>query len=97
MRNWLNLNGIMRGIVVARYHAGNNIMQKKPNILSQVICPECEAVIITPVPEALIWERCPSCKQHIWDANDVLMAEAVRPKKTTVENASAITKQGGFH
>jgi len=95
--NSMKLNAMSVGIVVALYDIGNNIMLKKSNILSQVICPVCAAVIITPVPEALMWERCPSCKRHIWDANDVLMAEAVKEKNTVARNASARIKEDSFH
>jgi len=42
----------------------------------KVNCPECNAVIITELPQAIIWEHCPSCKNHIWDQYDILMAEA---------------------
>ncbi len=43
----------------------------------RITCPECETAIIVASPEAAIWERCPACRIHVWDMNDVLMAEAV--------------------
>jgi hypothetical protein len=43
----------------------------------RLICPECDAVIITSSPEALAWELCPGCKSHIWDMCDALMADVV--------------------
>lgn len=43
-------------------------------------CPDCNAVIITSSPEALVWERCPSCRKHIWDMYDAIMAD-VSPMK----------------
>jgi Zn-finger nucleic acid-binding protein len=45
----------------------------------QVTCPECRAAVVTAHPEALVWERCPGCRRHIWDRYDALMAEEVRP------------------
>jgi Zn-finger nucleic acid-binding protein len=41
----------------------------------RLICPDCDAVIITSSPEAMIWEQCPHCRNHIWDSGDILMAE----------------------
>ena len=43
----------------------------------RLICPECSAVVITAYPEAVIWERCPACKRHMWDHGDVLMADRI--------------------
>jgi len=43
----------------------------------RITCPECDAVIITSSPEAMIWERCPGCRKHIWDMSDALMADVV--------------------
>jgi hypothetical protein len=45
-----------------------------------LICPDCDAVIITSSPEAMVWELCPSCRKHIWDMYDALMAD-VAPMK----------------
>ncbi len=44
----------------------------------KITCPECEAAIIVASPEAVIWERCPSCRLHVWDMDDALMADAVQ-------------------
>jgi hypothetical protein len=41
----------------------------------KMTCPDCEAVVITDSPEVLTWELCPSCRRHVWDSYDVLMAE----------------------
>lgn len=46
----------------------------------RLICPDCNAVIITSSPEAMVWERCPACRTHIWDRYDALMAD-VAPMK----------------
>jgi Zn-finger nucleic acid-binding protein len=50
----------------------------------KMTCPDCGAVVITDSPKALTWELCPSCRRHIWDAYDVLMAEVYssRPQNT---------------
>ena len=48
---------------------------------AQLTCPECSAVVITPQPEAIIWEHCPSCGMHVWDDNDLLMAERVPARR----------------
>lgn len=45
----------------------------------RIICPECNAGFLVDLPEALIWERCPSCRIHIWDLYDALMAERHMP------------------
>jgi len=41
----------------------------------KIMCPVCGAVIISAMPESLIWEHCPSCKSHIWDKFDIMMAD----------------------
>ena len=41
----------------------------------KMICPDCNAVIITSSPVAMIWERCPHCAHHVWDMYDALMAD----------------------
>ena len=41
----------------------------------RLICPECDAVIMTSSPEAMVWEQCPGCRKHIWDMYDALMAD----------------------
>jgi Zn finger protein HypA/HybF involved in hydrogenase expression len=51
--------------------------KSKNHIEARLICPECSAVVITPRPEVLIWERCPGCGSHVWDSDDLLMAEIV--------------------
>ena len=52
---------------------------RSPRKEFKLVCPECSAVIITPRPEALIWERCPGCKRHSWDEYDLMMVEKVTP------------------
>ena len=42
----------------------------------KIRCPQCSAVVVTAQPESMIWERCPSCWAHTWDAYDLLMAES---------------------
>lgn len=42
----------------------------------KMTCPDCGVSVVTASPEALTWELCPSCRRHVWDAYDVLMAEA---------------------
>ena len=51
----------------------------------RLTCPECNAIVITADPEAVIWERCPGCRMHVWERYDVLMAERVgyRPQPET--------------
>lgn len=55
----------------------------------RLFCPECDAVIITSSPEALVWELCPSCRKHIWDMYDALMAEVATEKNVDSERMSA--------
>lgn len=43
----------------------------------KITCPECEAALIIASPEAAIWERCPSCRLHVWDMDDALMADVI--------------------
>jgi hypothetical protein len=49
----------------------------------RLICPDCDAVIITSSPEALVWELCPSCRKHVWDMYDAMMADVAPPKPST--------------
>jgi len=46
----------------------------------RLICPVCDAVIITSSPESMAWELCPGCRNHIWDGYDALMADVVTEK-----------------
>lgn len=41
----------------------------------RIMCPECGAGFLVDFPEALVWERCPACRVHVWDMYDALMAE----------------------
>lgn len=41
----------------------------------KMTCPDCQAVIMTASPAALVWELCPSCRSHVWDTYDVMMVE----------------------
>jgi uncharacterized protein with PIN domain len=43
----------------------------------RLICPECNAVVLTTYPEAAVWELCPSCRRHVWDLHDARMADKV--------------------
>ncbi len=62
----------------------DNIMKNSVSHKFKITCPECEAEVIVASPEAVIWERCPACRIHMWDMNDVLMAEAVQdPERMT--------------
>ncbi len=45
----------------------------------RIICPECGAVVITPNRLAAVLEVCPSCRRHVWDLYDALMADHVSP------------------
>jgi len=47
----------------------------------KIICPKCFATVVTSHPEAMIWELCPACRRHVWEANDLMMAEMVMPGK----------------
>ena len=46
----------------------------------KLICSDCNAVIITSSPEAMVWELCPGCHKHIWDMYDALMADVATEK-----------------
>ncbi len=59
--------------IEARFAKMKNSQQRK----FKLTCPECEAAVIIASPESAIWERCPSCGLHVWDMNDVMMAEAM--------------------
>jgi len=50
----------------------------------RLICPVCDAVIITSSPEAMAWELCPGCRKHIWDGYDAMMADVYAPEKQGV-------------
>jgi hypothetical protein len=41
----------------------------------RMICPDCGAVVLSTSPRALVWELCPGCRHHVWDADDVMMAD----------------------
>lgn len=41
----------------------------------RIICPECGTGFLVESPEALVWERCPACRIHVWDMYDALMAD----------------------
>ena len=43
----------------------------------KIMCPKCFAMVITSHPEAMIWERCPACRRHVWETYDLMMAEVV--------------------
>jgi Zn-finger nucleic acid-binding protein len=55
------------------------------NIQYKFRCPKCSAVVVTVQPASMIWEQCPSCRAHTWDAYDLLMAESATgnaPRRT---------------
>jgi hypothetical protein len=54
---------------------------RRDGLKFKLICPDCNAVIVTESPEMMIWELCPACKHYVWDMNDVLMADAYEPEK----------------
>ncbi len=41
----------------------------------RMTCPECGSAVIADYPQVLVWEICPSCRKHMWDTADILMAE----------------------
>jgi Zn-finger nucleic acid-binding protein len=43
----------------------------------KIMCPKCFAMVVTAHPEAMIWERCPACRRHVWETYDLMMAEVV--------------------
>ncbi len=47
----------------------------------KITCPKCGVVVATSFPDALIWERCPGCRVHVWERYDVLMADIYCPEK----------------
>jgi hypothetical protein len=49
----------------------------KPMPKYRLICPECNAVIATACPEAMVWELCPVCKKYMWDPYDAKMADLI--------------------
>jgi len=56
----------------------------------KIMCPKCFAMVITAHPEAMMWELCPGCRRHVWEAYDLMMAEMV------VEEASTRGKAGNI-
>jgi hypothetical protein len=67
-------------------------VEKERKLMKQykIICPECSAAIVTNNPEAMIWERCPQCRRHIWEADDLMMSELV------IDRSSAHKKSGNM-
>jgi len=55
----------------------------------RMICPDCSAVILTSSPEAMVWEHCPACGNHVWDACDLMMTEVETER--FAENSSNMT------
>jgi hypothetical protein len=60
-------------------------MQRKAGSMSKyrLICPECNAAVITTYPEAAVWELCPGCRRHQWDLFDARMADKIDAKSST--------------
>lgn len=54
----------------------------------RLICPDCGAMVITPNPDAIVWELCPACKHHMWDVNDARMADRVTNEAAREERSS---------
>jgi hypothetical protein len=45
-------------------------------------------MVITPNPDAIVWELCPACKHHMWDVNDARMADRVTNEAAREERSS---------
>lgn len=58
----------------------------------KLICPDCNASIITSSPGSLVWELCPACRKHVWDGYDALMAD-VMPLMPPGEHANRMHLQ----
>ena len=50
----------------------------------KIICPKCFATVLTSHPEAMIWELCPACRRHVWEAPDLMMAEVVNANRVAI-------------
>lgn len=57
----------------------------------RIICPDCGAGFIVDKPEALVWERCPQCRTHVWDLYDALMADKVPVNPSSGPEAAAMS------
>ncbi len=44
-------------------------------IKAKLTCPECQAIVITSMPESIVLEKCISCRSHTWDIYDIMIAE----------------------
>lgn len=55
----------------------------------KITCPECGSEVVTACPQAVIWELCPSCRHHVWDGYDVMLAEVVNEKYVDSKRESA--------
>lgn len=72
-------------------YLSHKVNQREAESMSKyrLICPECNAVVITTYPEAAVWELCPACKRHMWDLHDVRMADkmdvepSIGPRRST--------------
>lgn len=56
----------------------------------KMTCPDCRAEIITQSPKALIWELCPGCRRHIWDIEDIMMADVYVTDRTGAEHGASL-------
>lgn len=56
----------------------------------KLTCPMCGAVTVTAYPNAVIWDKCPGCKSHLWDDFDILMADVWRNPAESRHAALAI-------
>lgn len=50
----------------------------------KITCPECGAEMVTIWPQTVIWELCPSCRHHVWDGYDAMMADVERSESPAV-------------
>lgn len=51
----------------------------------RIICPKCTTSFLVDRPEALVWERCPACRIHVWDTYDALMADRISQNQPSGE------------
>jgi Zn-finger nucleic acid-binding protein len=58
----------------------------------RITCPECGAEIVAVWPQTVIWELCPSCRHHVWDGYDAMMADVVLARTSDGDEAGIMTK-----
>ncbi len=47
----------------------------------RMICPDCGAVVTTATRLTAVLEVCPSCRHHVWDVYDALLADVYCTKE----------------